>query len=210
MIGGERHSWFRLPVAPPKPIAPTSVPAPQRCLSLERMCGKWPVTRASQPPYPRTRRHQKLRKRLGVDGCWSLICLFLWAADNKSDGDLRGMSDEDIEIAADWPGDEGVFVRTLREVVFLDGEDGKYHIHDWAQHNPYAMAHGQRVEAAKRAAFARWQPHQYAEGMRSASGAYAEGIFGNWKAGAAGSGECERLFQSAALLRSSRFRDPPF
>lgn len=73
------------------------------------------------PKHPKT---VKLRRRLGVDGCWSLICLFLWVSDNRPSGDLSGMTDEDIEIAADWNGEPGTFIATLAEVRFVDGEPG--------------------------------------------------------------------------------------
>jgi len=123
------------------------------------------------PLHPKTR---KLYKRLGAQGCWSLICLFLWVANNRCDGDLRGLSDEDIELAADWPGDEAAFVQTLCEVSFLEGEKSSYRVHDWAAHNPYAASRGVRVDAAKQAAAARWQGQNNADGMRRACGEDAE------------------------------------
>ena len=52
--------------------------------------------------FPRHPKTVKLQRRLGATGCGSLVCLFLWVADNRPDGDLSGMSDEDIEIAAGW------------------------------------------------------------------------------------------------------------
>lgn len=82
-----------------------------------------------------------------------------------------GLSDEDIEIASDWPGDAGLFVRTLLEVGFLEGETTGYRVHDWAEHNPWAASRGQRVELAKAAAAARWNG---AQGMRSACDPHAE------------------------------------
>jgi hypothetical protein len=116
------------------------------------------------PQHPKT---VKLQRRLGSSGCWSLICLFLWVADNRPEGDLQGMTAEDIEIAAIWTGDTGTFVRTLAEVRFLDGEDGAYKIHDWAEHNPWAASRPERQRSAKKAAAARW------EKMRSASEPHA-------------------------------------
>jgi hypothetical protein len=86
------------------------------------------------------------------------------------------LSDEDIELAADWPGIEGAFVQTLCEVFFLDGEVGNYRIHDWAAHNPYAASRGVRVDAAKRAAAARWQGQNNADDVRGACGEDAEGM----------------------------------
>lgn len=111
------------------------------------------------PHHPKT---VKLQRRLGPPGCWSLVCLFLWVAENRPDGNLQGMTAEDIEIAANWPGSAGDFVRTLAEVRFLDGQEGAYKIHDWAEHNPWAATRPQRAEAAKKAAAARWKSKQAA------------------------------------------------
>jgi hypothetical protein len=105
------------------------------------------------PSHPKTR---KLRKRLGVEGCWALVCLFLWVADNRADGSLAGLSDEDIELAADWNGEAGAFALVLAEVGFLDGPADSRIVHDWHDHNPWAADRGKRVEKARKAAQARW------------------------------------------------------
>lgn len=70
----------------------------------------------SLPGHPKTK---KLIKRLGQDAAWNLVCLIIWTAANRSDGSLAGMTDEDIELAADWVGEDGAFVSALREVGFL-------------------------------------------------------------------------------------------
>ncbi len=60
------------------------------------------------PSHPKTK---KLIRRLGAGAAWHLVCLFLWAAANRSTGNLAGMSDEDVELAIDWGGEPGAFVR---------------------------------------------------------------------------------------------------
>jgi 5-methylcytosine-specific restriction endonuclease McrA len=105
------------------------------------------------PRHPKT---VKLKRRLGEAGCWGLVCLFLWVADNRSDGDLSGLSSEDLEIAADWAGEPGLFVTTLEGVGFLDGSEGSHSIHDWQEHNPFAATRGRRVAAARQAAAVKW------------------------------------------------------
>lgn len=112
------------------------------------------------PSHPKTR---KLIRRLGPESGWSLVCLFLWTADNRHDGDLSGLSGEDIELAADWSGDPGVFIAALCEVRFLDGQDGGYTVHDWATHNPWAASYGKRKDAAVHAARMRWASAPHAE-----------------------------------------------
>jgi hypothetical protein len=99
------------------------------------------------PSHPKTK---KLYRRLGAEGCWSLVRLFLWAAANHPDGDLSGMTGEDIELAIDWPGEDGAFVSALMEVRFLDRQEGSYRIHDWQEHNPWAAG------ADARSVKARW------------------------------------------------------
>jgi hypothetical protein len=95
---------------------------------------------------------KKLMRRLGPAGPWGLVCLFLWAAANRTDGNLSGMSSEDIELAADWTGEPDALVTALREVGFLDGLDGGLRIHDWAEHNPWAAGAEDRAESSRWAA----------------------------------------------------------
>lgn len=130
------------------------------------------------PHHPKT---TKLLRRLGPGGPWGLVCLYLWAAGTRADGNLAGLTDEDIEIAASWQGDEGAFVAALLEVRFLDGQRGDYRIHDWAEHNPWAAGAPERSMAAKWAALcrqygqagaARKMP-EYAGRMRGASDSLA-------------------------------------
>lgn len=87
------------------------------------------------PSHPKTK---KLVRLLGGQAGWSLVCLILWAAANRSDGDLAGMSDEDIELASDWDGEEGQFIAALRRVRFVDGDELQSRIHDWTEHQPWA------------------------------------------------------------------------
>lgn len=102
---------------------------------------------ATLPQHPKTKR---LIKRLGADGAWSLVKLIVWTVQNRSDGDLSGMSDEDIELAVDWAGTDGELIAALAEVGFLDGEESGRSLHDWAVHQPYASG------AAARSHRARW------------------------------------------------------
>lgn len=99
--------------------------------------------------HPKTK---KLIRRHGHAAGWGVVCLFLWTAGNRPDGDLTGMTSEDIELAVDWGGDDGALVAALKDVGFLDGEEGSYSIHDWAEHNPWAAGAKDRSEASKFAA----------------------------------------------------------
>jgi hypothetical protein len=126
---------------------------------------------------------KKLHRRLGADGVLALVWLLLWAGQNRPDGDLTGMSDEDIELAVDWSGGEGALVSALQEVRFLDGEPGARRIHDWTDHNPWAAGAEARSEKSRwaalckqrgRAEAARLMP-EYAKRIGAASQVDASG-----------------------------------
>jgi hypothetical protein len=115
--------------------------------------------------HPKTR---KLKKRLGIPGCWSLVVMIAWAAEYRWDGNLSDLSDEDLEMAAEWEGEPGKFVKALSEVGYLDGESGSYLIHDWEQHQPYIAARGKRSAQAKHAASIRHANRQHARSIPTA------------------------------------------
>lgn len=128
---------------------------------------------ASFPTHPKTK---KLTRRLGAAGPWALVCLFLWARMNRPDGDLRGMTDEDIELACDWAGDDGALVAALISVGFVDGDDGERRIHDWAEHQPWSAGAEDRKQSSAWAALCKRYGREgaaermpdYAERMRPA------------------------------------------
>jgi len=114
------------------------------------------------PDHPKTK---KLIRKCGQAGAWNLIRLFLFVAANRPDGDLAGMDDDDIEIAADWLGDPGALVAALVEVRFLTGEQGKRAVHDWADHNPWASGSEARSEKSRWAALCKQHGRQKAAEM---------------------------------------------
>lgn len=114
------------------------------------------------PDHPKTK---KLIRKCGQAGAWNLIRLFLFVAANRPDGDLAGMDDDDIEIAADWLGDPGALVAALVEVQFLTGEQGKRAVHDWADHNPWASGSEARSEKSRWAALCKQHGRQKAAEM---------------------------------------------
>lgn len=119
--------------------------------------------------FPRHPKTVKLFRRLGALGCWHLVCLFLWVAENRPTGNLKGLTDEDVEIAAEWSGESGQFTKTLNDLHFIDGTTGSYVVHDWAEHNPWAASRDKRIAAARAAAAVRWQSGSNADRMRRAS-----------------------------------------
>lgn len=115
------------------------------------------------------RKTKRLRRALGGDGCWALVCLFLWAGEERWTGDLAGLTDEDIEEEADWRGEPGELVTTLVDIGFLKGEAGQRRIHDWETHNPYAASKGARIAKGKRAVEIRWERERERQAADAAS-----------------------------------------
>lgn len=104
--------------------------------------------------HPKTK---KLRRRLGDAGVIDLLKLWAWATQNRHDGNLSGLSDEDLEDAIDrTEGTPGHFIAALAELRWIDGPPGNRILHEWFEHNPYAATKGARVEKAKKAAEASW------------------------------------------------------
>ena len=99
------------------------------------------------PSHPK---FKKLCRTLGNEGGLALFKLILWAAQNRSDGDFAGMTDDDIELSVDWSGEPGKLVAILVDVRFVDGGPGERRMHDWQDHNPWAAG------ADDRAAKGRW------------------------------------------------------
>jgi len=99
----------------------------------------------------------KLERRLGIQGVKALIKLWMWAALNKPEGDL-GHDAEDIEIAAQWSGEPELFSKALVDLRWLDHIDGRYRLHDWIEHNPWAAKDGTRSDKARFSRMAKTHP----------------------------------------------------
>lgn len=111
--------------------------------------------------HPKTK---KTVRRLGLEGIRSLQILWAWAAVNRPDGNLSGMDWEDIELAADWQGEERKFFDTCLGMWIDETPDG-YTLHDWQEHNPWASEADTRSDAARLSRFARKFP-EIARAMR--------------------------------------------
>lgn len=102
--------------------------------------------------------------------------LWFFASDNRPDGNLTGMDDDDIALASGWMHETRTFVEALLSCGWLDGEPGARHLHDYIEHQPWVqerarkvadgsrggkkaaehLTDAEKVERAKRAAAARW------------------------------------------------------
>ena len=94
----------------------------------------------------------------GVDSVLSLIRIWIFAAQNKPNGQLDGIKTTMIERVAKWRGEGGKLITCLSDLRFLEqDENGVWCLHDWEEHNPYAAHAPGRRERAKRAAAAKYQ-----------------------------------------------------
>jgi hypothetical protein len=104
--------------------------------------------------HPKTR---KLRRALGDAGVVALIEFWCYVAINRPKGNLDGLGEDDIEIAANWQGTPGAFYAQLFALRWIcTDDDGILHVHGWEQHNPWAFSAPERIGKAKQAAKARW------------------------------------------------------
>ena len=103
----------------------------------------------------------KLERQLGAEGVLSLIRLWAWVAKNRPDGILTGMSEEDIEIAARWNGEQRAFNGVITTLNFVNLVDGVYQIHDWKDHNEWQAQASQRSDASRLTRMAKTHPDIY-------------------------------------------------
>ncbi len=90
-----------------------------------------------RPDFPHHRKTRRLINLCGAEGVLNFLELLGYVTHYRPDGDLSGMSVDDIEMSSMWEGPEGEFVKALIKAGFIDGEEMSYRIHDWSDHNPY-------------------------------------------------------------------------
>lgn len=103
------------------------------------------------------RKRKRLRMLLGPGSTDFLLDLWISTAMNHPNGILEGMDASDIALEAGWEDDPEKFVSALQTCGFLDrNEAGVYALHDWEDHQGYAIHAEMRSEKARKAARARW------------------------------------------------------
>jgi hypothetical protein len=122
------------------------------------------------------RKRKRLRLLLGPGSTDYLIDLWIATAMNHPNGILQGMDEIDIALEAGWEGDDPhKLVSALMECGFLEKpESGAYALHDWSDHQGYAIHAERRKANARNAAAVRWNARQE-NSIREACGEYAEG-----------------------------------
>lgn len=103
---------------------------------------------------PRHWKYRKLKRLIGCSPMEYLIVFWGTVAEQVPNGVLNGWSTDDVEDAAGWDGEPGVFCQGIIDSGFLDTIDGGYSPHDWAEHQPWAVGAKERSEAARIAGLA--------------------------------------------------------
>lgn len=121
------------------------------------------------------RKRKRLRLLLGSGSTDHLIDLWIATAMTHPSGVLQGMDEIDIALEAGWEGDPQQFVAALVECGFLEKTDnGAYALHDWSDHQGYAIHAERRKANARNAAAARWNARQE-KAMREVCGQHTGG-----------------------------------
>ena len=107
------------------------------------------------------RKRKRLRLLLGPGSTDCLIDLWIATAMTHPSGVLQGMDEIDIALEAGWEDEPQKFVTALVECGFLEKDEyGAYALHDWSDHQGYAIHAERRKANARNAAAARWNARQ--------------------------------------------------
>ncbi len=103
------------------------------------------------------RKRLRLEKELGNGATGHLLNLWLNTAMNHPLGRLEGMDATDVALEAGWNDDPQKFVEVLQRCGFLETDNnGVFVLHEWEQHQPYAVHALERSEKARKASEVRW------------------------------------------------------
>ena len=127
--------------------------------------------------HPKTK---KTVRRLGLEGIRSLQILWAWAAVSRPDGNLSGMDWEDVELAADWQGEERKFFDTCLGMWVDESPDG-YVLHDWQEHNPWVAEAEIRGGQSRMAKLAQVNREAYDECLRRGIEGLSPEEYHHWK-----------------------------
>ena len=109
-----------------------------------------------------------LNKSLGLEGVFCLLRLWAFAALYRPTGVLLGMQAEEIELAAKWQGEAGLFFAELKRLHWLDCEGEDPNLHDWKDWQPWIIGATARRAKARKAAQASWSKRQKSDAPSNA------------------------------------------
>jgi hypothetical protein len=99
------------------------------------------------------------------------VRLWCYAGTQRKDGDLGGLSDQDIADEIFYDGNSSELLGGLCAIGLVDGPAGARKIHDWGQHQPFAKGFAGRQRKSKKANFIKYNGRE--EGER---------LFAEWEA----------------------------
>ena len=96
----------------------------------------WIELHQEMPRHPKTLALAQALKISRREAVGLLIDLWTWGLNCADEtGHLRGITNEGIAMAMDWPGRQAVkLVNALVDCGWIDGENGSYCLHDWADY----------------------------------------------------------------------------
>lgn len=104
---------------------------------------------------------KKLTRKLGPDAVLALLRLWLWTVQNRPDGVLSGMDKDDIEITADWCGEEGALASALVDLRLIDAVGDVFEVHNWEERNPWQAEAENRADKGRFAKLRQSYPEEY-------------------------------------------------
>lgn len=96
-------------------------------------------------------------RELGAEAVVAIITFWSWIREHHPTGQFAG-DEIDIECAAEWNGAAGKLAAVMQRDRWLEKATGKengrqkWRVHDWAEHQPWAVDEPERVEDGKRGA----------------------------------------------------------
>ena len=96
----------------------------------------WIELHQEMPRHPKTLALAQALKISRREAVGLLVDLWTWGLNCADEnGNLRGITDEGIAMAMDWPYKQaGKLAAALISCRWIDGQNGEYHLHDWADY----------------------------------------------------------------------------
>jgi hypothetical protein len=94
----------------------------------------WIKVHDTAPSHPKVRRLARLSGVSVQTALGHLVSLWIWVGTSHPDGDLGSVDALDVELAANWDGDDGVLYAALVASKLLDETDEGLRVHDWQDH----------------------------------------------------------------------------
>jgi hypothetical protein len=123
---------------------------------------------------PRHWKYRKLKRLIGCPPMEHLVVFWGTVAEQVPNGALNGWSTDDIEDAAGWTGETGLFAQSMIDTGFVDITESGFYPHDWHVHQPWAIGARDRSEAARIAGKASAEARKSKKGTSQPNGRRTE------------------------------------